>query len=126
MVEELSTTVAYPALSNCILPGTLRGCAFRLYAAGLQQFDYFCSELCISIEDCVLVGMRIRKHFSQLLHYPGTGRIVGDIEMEDLPPAVFDDKEAVQDSESESRDGKEVHSRNSFTMIAQESGPEVS
>ena len=52
--------------------------------------------------------------------------MVGDIEMEDLPPAVFDDKEAVQDSESESRDSKEVHSRNGFTMIAQESGPELS
>jgi hypothetical protein len=52
--------------------------------------------------------------------------MVGDIEMEEFPPAVFDDKETVQDSESESRDGKEVHSGNGFTMIAQEGSPELS
>ncbi len=52
--------------------------------------------------------------------------MIRDIEMEDLPSAVFDDKETVQDSEGESRHGEEVHSRNGFTMIAQESSPGLS
>ncbi len=51
--------------------------------------------------------------------------MLGDIEMEDFAPAVFDNEETVQDSESESRDGKEVHSCNGFTMVAQEGGPEL-
>lgn len=52
--------------------------------------------------------------------------MVGNIEMDDLPPAVFDDKETVQDSKGESRYGEEIHSGNGFTMITQESSPELS
>jgi len=58
-----------------------------------------------------------------LLHYPGAGRVFGDIEMEDLAPTVFDDEETVQDSEGESRHGEEVHSRDDVAMIAKESRP---
>jgi len=43
--------------------------------------------------------------------------------MEYFPPAVFDNEETVQDTKSESRDSKEVHGRNDFTMILKESSP---
>jgi hypothetical protein len=37
---------------------------------------------------------------------------------------VFDDEETIQDSKSEGRHGEEVHGRDNFAVIAQESSPE--
>jgi len=37
---------------------------------------------------------------------------------------VFDDEETIQDSKSEGRHGEEVHGRDDFAVIAQESSPE--
>ena len=47
------------------------------------------------------------------------GRVFRDIEMDDLAPTVFDDEEAIQDSEREGRYGEEVHGRDDFAVIAQ-------
>ena len=35
-----------------------------------------------------------RKHVPQLLHHPRGRRLTGHVEVEDLPPSVFDDEEA--------------------------------
>ena len=47
-----------------------------------------------------------------------------DVEMENLASIVFDDEETIQDSKSEGRHGEEVHGRDDFAVIAQESSPE--
>jgi hypothetical protein len=46
-----------------------------------------------------------------------------DIEMQDPPPTMADDEEAVKHTESQGWDGKEVHAGDSFTVIAQKSEP---
>ena len=47
------------------------------------------------------------------------------IEMKNLAPTMFDDKEAIQNPEGESRYGEEVHGRNDLAMIAQKCSPEL-
>jgi hypothetical protein len=46
------------------------------------------------------------------------------IEMKDLATTVFEDKEAIQNSKGDGRDGDEFHCRYHLTMIAQKSNPE--
>jgi hypothetical protein len=52
------------------------------------------------------------------------GWVFRDVEMENLASIVFDDEETIQDSKSEGRYGEEVHGRDDFAVIAQESSPE--
>ena len=47
-----------------------------------------------------------------------------NIDMRDLTPTMFDNKETVQNSEGESRHGEEVHGRNDVSLIAQKHSPE--
>ncbi len=61
----------------------------------------------------------------QLLHYPGTGRVVRDIEVDYPASTVFDHKETIQDSESQGWHGEEIHGHNHIAVIAQESCPEL-
>ena len=51
--------------------------------------------------------------------------MIGDIKMEDASPAVFDDEEAIQDSEGESRYGKEVYGCDNVPMVEQKGCPEL-
>jgi hypothetical protein len=41
-----------------------------------------------------------------------------DVEMQDAPAIVADDKEAVEDAEGDRWHGEEVHGRNRFPVIA--------
>jgi hypothetical protein len=43
--------------------------------------------------------------------------MLGDVEMQDLPAIVADDKEAVEDAEGDRGHGEEVHGRNRFPVI---------
>jgi hypothetical protein len=86
-----------------------------------EHIGHLMGKLGMTIRDRVAVRTGFRKCFPQLLHYPGAGRVFGDIEMKDLAPTVFDDEETVQDWEGESRHGEEVHGRDDVAMIAKES-----
>jgi hypothetical protein len=97
---------------------------FVSYATRLQQVNSVRAKLGITIKNCIPIRRAVREGFSQLLHYPGFGRMFGNIEMEDLASAMIDDKEAVQDPEYNGRNGEEIHRGNDVTMIAQKSGPE--
>jgi len=48
-----------------------------------------------------------------------------DIEMNYPASTVFDDEEAIRDSECEGRHGKKVHGHDHIAVIAQESSPEL-
>src|SRR4029453_16327668 len=45
--------------------------------------------------------------------------------MEKFASVVLDDEETIQDSEREGRHGEEVHGRDYFAVIAQESSPKL-
>ena len=46
-----------------------------------------------------------------------------DIEMEGLASAMFDNEETVQNSKGDCWNGEEIHGRNDFAVVSQESGP---
>ena len=49
--------------------------------------------------------------------------MLSDIALENPPPGMMDDEEAVEQAASKSRHREEVHRRNGFAMIAQECRP---
>src|SRR5215472_5962436 len=57
------------------------------------------------------------KRLPQLLDDPTAGRMLRDVEMQDTPAIVTDDKEAVEDAEADRGHGEEVHGRNRFPVI---------
>jgi hypothetical protein len=61
--------------------------------------------------------------FSQLLNDPDAGRMASDIEVEDAPPVMADDEEAVQNPERDRRDCEEVHRCDRLAVIPQEGQP---
>src|SRR6266853_1670476 len=49
--------------------------------------------------------------------------MLGDVEMQNASAVMGDDKEAVQDYKGNGGNGKEVHRRNGFAVVVQESLP---
>src|ERR1035438_5540098 len=49
--------------------------------------------------------------------------MASDVEVQNAPAIMADDEEAVQNPKGESGDGKEIHGRDSFPMIAQKGQP---
>jgi hypothetical protein len=70
------------------------------------------------IEDQIPGGMSEGKRLAQLLGNPRAVWMSGHMEMQDTSPIVSNYKEAVQDTKPKSRDGKEIHRGNGFTMVA--------
>ena len=109
VVEDIPAAVADPALGHAVLPRTSETGPLRLDAEGLHRVDHFFIELRAAIEDQIAGCRVVRKCLAQLLDHPGTGRMLGHIPMEDSPPIMRDDEEAVQNAKGERRHGKEVH-----------------
>jgi hypothetical protein len=65
------------------------------------------------------------KCFSQLLDNPDAGGIASDIEVENAPPAMADDEEAIENAERDRRDREEVHRCDRLAMIPQEGHPSL-
>jgi len=125
MIEQLSATASDPTFRKSILPRACRAYAIRFHAAGCEQIGYLLTELAVSVESSIAAGTRSWKCLPQLLHDPGAGRVVRNIEMQNPPAAVFDDEEAIQDSEAQRRDREEIHGRDHVAVIAKEGSPEV-
>jgi len=125
LIQQLSSAAFDPAFGNSILPWTSWTYAYGFDATGFEQISHFSAKLAVTIENHVTIGTGFSERLPQLLHNPSACRVFGQIEMKDPSPAVLDDEETIQDSESKGRDGEEVHGRNYFTVIAQESSPEL-
>ena len=92
MIEKLSATASDPASRDSILPGACRTDAHGFYAICSHHIGDLLAEFGITIQDPVAVPTRFWKCFSQLLHYPGAGWVLGDVEVENLASIVFDDE----------------------------------
>src|SRR3989442_4020348 len=99
VVEQVTPTTANPTLRNPVMPRDLK--------RGLDKGDLHGSNCCwnfesvfgSTIEDEELGSGLVGKRFSQLLNNPGAGRMPREVEMQDAPALVADDKEAVEDAE---------------------------
>ena len=68
----------------------------------------------------------VGKGFAQLLHDPSACRMAGHVEMENAPPIVANDKEAIQPTEGDRGHREEVHGRDGFAVIVQKAEPSTS
>ncbi len=66
-----------------------------------------------------------RKRLPQLLDDPTARRMLRDVEMQDTPAIVADDKETVEAAERDRWHGEEVHRRNRFPVILKKRAPTV-
>jgi len=92
---------------------------FGLDVQRLDCLDYLCIEIRGSVKDQELRRGIAGECFPQLLHNPGTGRMPSNFQMQDVPPGMRNDEEAVQRTKRQRRHSNEVHRRNGILMIAQ-------
>ena len=123
MVEQISPATPNPALSNAILPWTLEAGSLGLDADALHRVDDFLIEVGAAIEDQVFGSRVVGECFAQLLNNPGAHRVLGHIAVEDSPPVMRNDEEAIENAKSQCRHGKEIHCGDGLTVIAQECRP---
>jgi hypothetical protein len=64
-----------------------------------------------------------RKGLPQLLDDPRTRQVPGDVEVQNAPTIMADDKEAVEHPEGERRNGKEIHGRDGFPVVTKKGKP---
>jgi hypothetical protein len=123
VIQQITTTAAYPAFCNSILPGTPDRSANTLDSHGPNRRRDLHSILGVPIEDKKLGSGLIWKGFSQLLDNPQASRMLGDVEVQDASTAVADDEEAIERAEGDRRNGEEVHRGDSFPVVAQKGEP---
>src|SRR5579864_1085556 len=123
VVQQVATAASHPALGYTILPRASERSSDGLQFQCFHGIAYCFSEFCITVQDQVFVMGIIGKSFAQLLRDPETGRMPGDVAVQNAPAIMSNDKEAVQDSKGECRNREEVHCCDGFTMILQEDLP---
>src|ERR1039457_2603898 len=126
MVEQIPAAVADKAFCNSVLPRTTETGSLRLDAEDLQRVDDFLIEVCTAIEDQVAGSRVVRECLAQLLNDPGAGRMPRHIEVQNTPPVMSNDEEAIENAKGDRRYGEEIHRGNCFTMIAQKCHPSLS
>ena len=103
MVSGASLLFAAVMVAPRAAPARLRGACESLDARRfwfqprhLQKRNHVCVEFRIAVEDDVAIWGGLGKRFTQLLDDPLRSRMAGLVEMQDLPPSVFDNEEAVE------------------------------
>ena len=68
-------------------------------------------------------GVCLSKRLPQLLRQPGARRMPGHIAVQNAPPVMCNDEEAIEYVKSERWHGEEVHRRDRLTVVAQKRRP---
>src|SRR5215468_11562135 len=92
-------------------------------SGGLQERKDICIENRIAIQNGVAIRSCLRKGFSQLLHDPISGRVPGNVEVQDPAAPVFDDEQTVQHPEGRSWHGEEVEGDDGLAVVAKKRKP---
>ena len=79
----------------------------------------------VAVDDQIARRGIVWKRLAQLLTHPGAGRMSGHVEVQNTPPIMRDDEEAVENAEGERWHGEEVHRGDGFAMIAQKRRPSL-
>ena len=109
VIEKLFATASDPAFRDSILPRACGAYANGIHPERCQHIGHLMAKLRITIQNQVTVRTRFRKCFPQLLHDPGAGRMLRDIEMEDLEAEVVTGTEECAEA-GEEADEKWNHS----------------
>ena len=119
MVKQISPTVADEAFGDPVLPRAAEAGPLWFDAEALDRADDLFIEIHTAIKDEIVWRRVIREGLAQLLCYPNTARMPGNVAAQNAPPVMGDDEEAIEPAEGQRRHGKEVHRRNGFTVIIQ-------
>src|ERR1035438_5952687 len=125
MVEQVSAGAADPTLGDTVLPWTSEAGSLGLNVEALHCFDYFATEVCTTIKDQVSRGRVEGKCLAQLLNDPRAGWIFGRLAVENPPPVMRNDEEAVQHAEGKCWHSEEVHRNDRLPMIPEKSRPSL-
>src|ERR1035437_3419957 len=123
VVEQVSTYAPDPALRHPVLPRTAKGGAHGLSAIVFHRRNDIGTEFRITIEDEKSGWWFETPSFAQLEDDPEGIRLPSYAAVQDLPPVVTNDKEAIQNAECECGHGKKVHRCNGLAMVSQECQP---
>jgi hypothetical protein len=99
VVEQVPSHTPDPALGNAVLPGTAKSSSDYLRAVVFDGRDDVSRELRVAVKDQKPVWLIVSPSFVQLQYDPQGVRLTGHVAVQNLPPVVADDKEAVQNSE---------------------------
>jgi hypothetical protein len=123
MVEQLSAHTPNPALSDAVLPWTLKRGSNRCRAVLFDGREDVRGELRIAVKDQEPMGLIVSPSFAQLQYDPQGLWLTGHILVQNLPTVVPNDEVAVQNSEGQSRHCEEIHGSDCFTVIAKKRKP---
>ena len=118
VIEQVAAATLNPPLGNAILPRTLERSANTFDFHRPDRSGSLGPILGIPVEDHKSGNGAVWKGFPQLLHNPQARRMPCHVEMQDAPPIMADDEEAVEHPKREGWNGEEVHRRNGLSMIA--------
>src|SRR3990172_2951243 len=120
VIQQVAPTALHPSLCNSVLPRTPGRGPDGLDGHRANCNRDFQSIFAIAVEDEKPGSRLIWVGFTQLLTDPATGGAPRDIEMQDVPPVVADDEEAVQHTKRGRGNREEVHRGDGSPMISQE------
>ncbi len=125
MIEHLPSACADPAFGHRILPWAAVGRSTGLGAHRLDEPDDILVEDRVAVEDEVLGSRVEREGFTKLLHDLLRCRVVGRVEVKDVPAPVVDDEEHVEHAQPDRRHGEEIHASDGVLVVAQEGDPTI-
>jgi hypothetical protein len=123
VIQQISTTALYPALSNAILPGALKGSPQGSDSQRSNCGGNLEPVLPIAIKQEEAGSRTEGKRLAELLHNPKARGVFRHIEVQDSASIMGNDKETIDDPKGDGRDREKVHRRNRFPMIPQKSEP---
>src|ERR1700730_1348680 len=126
VIQQISSAISHPAFGDAVLPRASEVGLPGSDAEALHRADDLLVEVRSAIEDQITRCCIVRKCFAQLLRDPKATWMPGDATVENPTSIVCNDEEAVQDAEGQRRHGKEIHRCNRFSVVVQESRPNVS
>jgi len=123
VIQQVSTAALNPTLRNSILPGTFEGGPNGSDLQSTNRCRDFQPIFPIPVKDQKPGCRPKRKRLPQLLNDPPARRVLRDVDVQDAPPAVADDEEAIDHAEGDGWDREEIHRGDSFPTVVQKGEP---
>ena len=125
VIQTFSSDRANNSFSKGVLPSRSRSDEYFIDVHGFHPVDEHLPVDLVPIADRVFWLAVVRKRCGDLVSRPASCWMTRDVEMDDVPPVVSKDDKAIQDVESDRRDGEEIDSCDLFGMVLQERSPRL-
>ena len=123
VIEEITSAAFHPTLSDAVLPRTLKRGPEGSEPERSNRRRNLEPVFPVPIKEQESESRAERKRLAELLDHPKACGVLRHIEVQDPSSVMGDDKETVDDAESDGGDREEVHCSDHFSMIAQKGKP---